>query len=72
MVTQSAIAITLKLQWCLHIVGITLCTQELTSLAVQAHQEEVSMVETGKCKARQIVLHIGMEIPTELLLQTLG
>ena len=47
MVAQSAIAIALKLQWCLYIIGIALLAQELAAFAVQSHQEEVCVVLMG-------------------------
>ena len=71
MVEQSAIAIALKLQWCLYIIGIALLAQELAAFAVQSHQEEVCVVEACDGKSWQTVLHVGMKVPAELLLQAL-
>ena len=71
MVAQSAIAVALKLQWCLHVVGIALLAQEFSALAVQSHQEEECVVKARDGKSWQTILHIGMEVPAELLLQAL-
>ena len=71
MVAQSAVAVALKLQWCLHVVGIGLLANELTTLAVQSHQEVECVVKTCDGKSWQTILHVGMVVPAELLLQAL-
>ena len=73
-VFQSAIAVALKLQWCLQrrIAEHALGAVECLAILVQAFQEEEGMVEAGQGEAWQRGLHVAAEVLTVLPLEALG
>ena len=72
-IPQTAVAITLKLQRCLHrrIAEHTLSTIETLAVLVQSFQEEVGVVKTRDGKARQRALHVAAEVLAILTLKAL-
>ena len=73
-IPQTAIAITLKLQRCLHrgIAEHAVCPIEALAVLVQSFQEEIGVVEARDGKARQRALHVAAEVLTILTLKALG